>query len=224
MITIGLVDDEPLFTAGLALILNGQTGMDVLWQAQDGREAIDRQRNTPVDVILLDIQIPIFDGIQTTKKLLEVNSAVKIAILTTFDSDNNVVKAIDNGASGFLMKNTPPDELVEAVRVIHRGESVISPGPTAKLFDRIRQMDNDRFDPAHAGTDQMQVRNRLTLRETEVLKLVAHGHSNREICEVLSLSMPTVKKHIGNLFSKTQARDRVHLVLLAFRAGITAPI
>lgn len=224
MITLGLVDDEPLFTAGLALILNGQTDMEVSWQAQDGREAIDCQRNSPVDVILLDIQMPLLDGIQTTTNLLAENRELKIAILTTFDSDNNVVKAIDNGASGFLMKNTPPDELVEAIRVIHRGESIISPGPTAKLFDRIRQMDNDRFDPANADTDQTQLRDCLTLREIEVLELVAHGHSNTEICEVLSLSMPTVKKHVGNLFSKTQARDRVHLVLLAFRSGIAAPM
>ena len=220
MTTIALVDDEPLFTAGLAMIIDSQEDLEVIWQADSGTLALERQQRNPADVILMDIQMPVLDGLETTAELIARGLPGRVMVLTTFDTDDHVIHAIETGASGFLLKNTPPDRLLDAIRTVASGDSVISPGPTRRLLHSLRQ------GPAH-GSSLTPVRllpsDRLGLEQMrEVLALVAAGLTNQEICDRLWLSMPTVKTHVGRLLSKTGSRDRVQLVLFAFRTGVTS--
>ena len=212
VIRIGLTDDEPLLTAGLAMLLGAQGDMEVVWQAADGHQALRRAESDPVDVLLLDIQMPGLDGLDTTRRLVSGGAQGRIIILTTFDTDGYVLGAIEAGAAGFLLKSTAPEQLVEAVRTVHAGDSVISPGPTRRLLGAVR-----RAAPAPGGAGELAG---LTGREREILRLVAIGLTNREICDRLWVSMPTVKTHVSHLLAKTGSRDRVQLVLLALRSGV----
>ncbi|SEO15073.1 response regulator [Cryobacterium luteum] len=218
-IRVGLADDQPLFTAGLAMMIDGQPDMCVDWQAIDGADAIRQHRHDPVDVLLLDIQMPGMDGLTATRQLMADRAPGKIIMLTTFDTDQYVLAAVEAGASGFLLKNTPPDQLLSAIRTVHQGDAVISPSPTRRLLA------NFQAPPDHAGTlvdvnqpDLLSIHT-LTRRENEILTLIATGLTNQEICDRLWLSMPTIKTHISNLLAKTHSRDRVHLVLFALRTG-----
>jgi len=221
--TVALVDDEPLFTAGLAMIIESQEDLEVIWQADSGPLALERQRRNPADVILMDIQMPVLDGLEATAELIARGLPGRVMVLTTFDTDDHVIHAIETGASGFLLKNTPPDRLLDAIRTVASGDSVISPGPTRRLLHSLRR------GPAHGGSPtpaRLLPSDRLGLeqttpREREVLALVAAGLTNQEICDRLWLSMPTVKTHVGRLLSKTGSRDRVQLVLFALRTGVT---
>ena len=220
MITLGLVDDEPLFTTGLAMILDAQPDMRVAWQAGNGGDAIRQQALHPTDILLVDIQMPDTDGLTATRQLAATGEPGRVFILTTYDVDEYVPAAIEAGASGFLLKNTPPDQLIDAIRTVHRGDAIISPGPTRKLFDRL-QWQQTIGEPAPSGTPaERRVLDLLTDRETQVLRLIAQGLTNQEICDQLWLSMPTVKTHVGNLIAKTQARDRVQLVLFALQTHL----
>ena len=222
VIRIGLTDDEPLLTAGLAMLLGAQEGMEVVWQATDGYETLRRAETDPVDVLLLDVQMPGLDGLATTRRLVEAGAQGRIVILTTFDTDGYVLGAIEAGAAGFLLKNTPPKRLIEAVRTVHAGDSVISPGPTRRLLTAVRSGRADGGREAGAAQAQPtpeRLPADLTGREREVLGLVAAGLTNQEICDRLWLSMPTVKTHVSHLLAKTGSRDRVQLVLVALRAG-----
>ena len=221
MITLGLVDDEPLFTAGLAMILDAQPDMSVVWQAADGDDAIRRHALNPADVLLVDIQMPHTDGLTATRRLAAPGQPGRVIILTTFDIDEYVPAAIEAGASGFLLKNTPPDQLIDAIRTVHDGDAIISPGPTRKLFDRLQGQRSRGAAPPSATPAERRVLDSLTDRETQVLTLIAQGLTNQEICDELWLSMPTVKTHIGNLIAKTQARDRVQLVLFALQTHLS---
>lgn len=212
VIRIGLTDDEPLLTAGLAMLLGAQGDMEVVWQAADGHQALRRAESDPVDVLLLDIQMPGLDGLATTRRLVSGGAQGRIIILTTFDTDGYVLGAIEAGAAGFLLKSTAPERLVEAVRTVHAGDSVISPGPTRRLLGAVR-----RGAPAPGGAGELAG---LTGREREILRLVAIGLTNREICDRLWVSMATVKTHVSHLLAKTGSRDRVQLVLLALRSGV----
>ena len=229
VIRIGLTDDEPLLTAGLAMLLGAQGDMEVVWRAADGHQALRRAESDPVDVLLLDIQMPGLDGLDTTRRLVSGGAQGRIIILTTFDTDGYVLGAIEAGAAGFLLKSTAPERLVEAVRTVHAGDSVISPGPTRRLLGAVR-----RGAPASPGATGPTARAAaapgsaggagelagLTGREREILRLVAIGLTNREICDRLWVSMPTVKTHVSHLLAKTGSRDRVQLVLLALRSGV----
>ncbi|WP_454151447.1 response regulator [Microbacterium lacticum] len=217
MITVALVDDEPLFTAGLGMVIDAQPGMGVIWQAIDGADAIRQHRHSPPDILLLDIQMPGTDGLAATQQLVAESTPSRIIILTTFSADEYVLTAIEAGASGFLLKNTPPDHLIEAIRTVYRGDSVISPGPTKQLFATFRNRTGLNGPSSRSGSP---AGDKLTVRERDVLALIAEGLTNSEICERLWLSMPTVKTHISNLLSKTHSRDRVQLVLYALRTGI----
>ena len=223
VIRIGLTDDEPLLTAGLAMLLGAQGDMEVVWQAADGHQALRRAESDPVDVLLLDIQMPGLDGLDTTRRLVSGGAQGRIIILTTFDTDGYVLGAIEAGAAGFLLKSTAPERLVEAVRTVHAGDSVISPGPTRRLLGAVRRgapapSDPEaRAAPAPGGAGELAG---LTGREREILRLVAIGLTNREICDRLWVSMPTVKTHVSHLLAKTGSRDRVQLVLLALRSGV----
>lgn len=222
VIRIGLTDDEPLLTAGLAMLLGAQADMEVVWQATDGYEALRRVESDPVDVLLLDVQMPGLDGLATTRRLVEAGAQGRIVILTTFDTDGYVLGAIEAGAAGFLLKNTPPPRLIEAVRTVHAGDSVISPGPTRRLLTAMRSghaRGSRETGAVRAGSGAAPLPADLTGREQEVLRLVAAGLTNQEICDRLWLSMPTVKTHVSHLLAKTGSRDRVQLVLVALRAG-----
>lgn len=217
MITVALTDDEPLFTAGLAMVLEAAEGIEVVWQAHDGFDALHRHAAQPPDVLLLDIRMPGVDGLETTRRLARAGTTTRIVMLTTFSADEYVLTAIEEGASGFLLKNTPPEELVEAIRTVARGDAVISPEPTRRLFEAYRGAEPTGRRGADPGARRCY--EALTAREREILELVGTGLTNQEICERLWLSMSTVKTHVSTLMAKTGSRDRVQLVLFALRTG-----
>ena len=236
MIRLGLADDEPLFTMGLAMLLGAQPDMEVVWRAVDGNDALMRNAADPVDVLLLDVQMPGLDGLAATRELMARGITGRVVILTTFDTDGYVMGAIEAGAAGFLLKNTPPQDLITAIRTVHDGDSVISPGPTRRLLTAVRtgqvagagtrsgagagcRASEDSVEAARAAEAAQQVAD-LTQREREILALIALGLTNQEICDREWLSMPTVKTHVSHLLSKTGCRDRVQLVLLALRGGV----
>ena len=235
MIRLGLADDEPLFTMGLAMLLGAQPDMEVVWRAVNGKEALARNAADPVDVLLLDVQMPALDGLAATRELMARGITGRVVILTTFDTDGYVMGAIEAGAAGFLLKNTPPQDLITAIRTVHDGDSVISPGPTRRLLTAVRTgqvsstLGNDAGAGRHASEDSVEAVRAaeasqqvaaLTQREREILALIALGLTNQEICDREWLSMPTVKTHVSHLLSKTGCRDRVQLVLLALRGGV----
>ena len=235
MIRLGLADDEPLFTMGLAMLLGAQPDMEVVWRAVDGNDALMRNAADPVDVLLLDVQMPGLDGLAATRELMARGTTGRVVILTTFDTDGYVMGAIEAGAAGFLLKNTPPQDLITAIRTVHDGDSVISPGPTRRLLTAVRTgqvsgtLGNDAGAGRHASEDSVEAVRAaeasqqvaaLTQREREILALIALGLTNQEICDREWLSMPTVKTHVSHLLSKTGCRDRVQLVLLALRGGV----
>ena len=235
MIRLGLADDEPLFTMGLAMLLGAQPDMEVVWRAVDGNDALMRNDADPVDVLLLDVQMPGLDGLAATRELMARGITGRVVILTTFDTDGYVMGAIEAGAAGFLLKNTPPQDLITAIRTVHDGDSVISPGPTRRLLTAVRTgqvsstLGNDAGAGRHASEDSVEAVRAaeasqqvaaLTQREREILALIALGLTNQEICDREWLSMPTVKTHVSHLLSKTCCRDRVQLVLLALRGGV----
>ena len=235
MIRLGLADDEPLFTMGLAMLLGAQPDMEVVWRAVDGNDALMRNDADPVDVLLLDVQMPGLDGLAATRELMACGITGRVVILTTFDTDGYVMGAIEAGAAGFLLKNTPPQDLITAIRTVHDGDSVISPGPTRRLLTAVRTgqvsgtLGNDAGAGRHASEDSVEAVRAaeasqqvaaLTQREREILALIALGLTNQEICDREWLSMPTVKTHVSHLLSKTGCRDRVQLVLLALRGGV----
>ncbi|AMD87823.1 LuxR family transcriptional regulator [Actinomyces radicidentis] len=225
-IRVALTDDEPLLTAGLSMLLGAQEDVDVVWEAPDGPTALARCASDPVDVLLLDVQMPGMDGIEVTRRLVASGATCRVVILTTFDTDGYVLGAIEAGAAGFLLKSTPPAELLAAVRAVSAGDSVISPGPTRRLLSAVRTGagagagTGARPAGSHTASRPAAPPAELTERELEVLRLVALGLTNQELCDRLWLSMPTVKTHVSHLLAKTGARDRVQLVLEALRSGV----
>ncbi|AFB71665.1 response regulator transcription factor [Corynebacterium pseudotuberculosis] len=225
MINVGLVDDQQLVRAGFNMVLSSQDDIQIAWEATNGAEALERIEVEPVDVVLMDVQMPIMDGISATKELVTRglmgpnDEPLRVIILTTFDSENYVMEAVENGASGFLLKDTAPEELIEAVRSVGEQSAVISPAATAKLFRRIRSGQTDKKPDGlkHINEDLIEP---LTPRELEILELIAMGKSNAEIAAELFISLPTVKTHVGRVLTKTGSRDRVHAVLFAFKRGV----
>ena len=221
MIRIGLADDQRLFTAGMAMVIDSQPDMAVAWQAGDGAEAVERQRADPVDLVLMDVRMPGTDGLSATRTLVDSGARCRIVVLTTFDTDEYVIEGIEAGATGFLLKNTLPEELLEALRAVHRGDSVVSASSTRRLLQHVRPLLGGGSGPSSPpARETRRALESLTPREREVLTAVARGYTNTEICELLVLSMPTVKTHVGNVLAKTTSRDRVQAVLFAFRAGL----
>ncbi|MBO3142460.1 response regulator [Dermatophilus congolensis] len=214
VIKVGLVDDQELFTSGLALILDSQEDLEVCWRARNGREALDCQAAVRADVTLMDVRMPVMNGIQAIKQWF----GGRVIVLTTFDDEDYLTEALAHGASGFLVKDSAPRDILAAVRTVHAGDAVISPRSTRQLLARVQ--------PAlrsSAGVTEAAQRVGLTAREVEVLTLVASGLSNAEIAEKLWISLPTVKTHVSQVFHKTGSRDRVQAVLWACAHGLIDP-
>ncbi|MGP6172930.1 response regulator [Corynebacterium sp. A21] len=218
MIRIGLVDDQPLVRAGFAMLIGSQDDMSVRWQAGDGAE-IPAPGAGDVDIVLMDVQMPQVDGITATRELLRNNEGVRVIMLTTFDDEEFVGGAIEGGASGFLLKDAQPEELLAAIRTVHRGDAVLAPKVTAQVLDRLRRPEI----PAATAPSPHPGLLDLTPREREILQLMAQGYNNDEIAEAEFVSMATVKTHVRHILMKTGSRDRVHAVLFAYRTGLVSP-
>jgi DNA-binding NarL/FixJ family response regulator len=217
-VSVLIADDQALVRAGFRAILEGQSGITVAGEAIDGRDAIDLARKRRPDVVLMDIQMPDIDGIDATRCILtgaDDEHAPAILMLTTFDLNEYVYEALRAGASGFLLKDVLPEELIAAVRVVAAGDGLIAPTITKRLIEQFA-----RTAPPSAPPPQVE---ELTPREVEVLRLVARGLSNREIAAELVLSEATVKTHVKRILSKLDVRDRVQAVVLAYEAGLVTP-
>lgn len=216
---VGLVDDQVLFLHGIAQIISSQPDMDVIWQANDGEDALTQCAATPADVVLMDVQMPVRDGISATAEIASSLPETKVIILTTFDDEDYVVAGLRAGASGFVLKDAEPEELLSALRTVYRGDAVISPRATKRLVHSMRDDSTDTL--SISGTDR-RVLESLTAREQEILEAIGMGWSNTEICERMFISMPTVKTHVGRVLAKTNSRDRVHAALFAYRTGFVS--
>ena len=216
---VGLVDDQVLFLHGIAQIISSQPDMDVIWQANDGEDALTQCAATPADVVLMDVQMPVRDGISATAEIASTLPETKVIILTTFDDEDYVVAGLRAGASGFVLKDAEPEELLSALRTVYRGDAVISPRATKRL---VHSMRDDSTDTLSISDADRRVLESLTAREQEILEAIGMGWSNTEICERMFISMPTVKTHVGRVLAKTSSRDRVHAALFAYRTGVVS--
>ena len=219
-IRILLVDDQPLLRAGFRMILEAEPDLMVVGEAGDGEASLELVRTLAPDVVLMDIRMPRMDGIEATRRIVGRHPAPGIArvlVLTTFDLDEYVVEALRAGASGFLLKDVPADELIAAIRVVAAGDAVIAPRVTRRLLDRFASRLPAPDGPSPTALAQ------LTERELDVLRLVAKGRSNAEIAAELFVSETTVKTHIGHLLTKLDLRDRVAAVVFAYETGIVRP-
>ena len=219
MTTVVVVDDQELVRTGFALILGSDPGLDVVAQAADGAQAVAAARQHRPDVVLMDIRMPVMDGIEATRRITSdpAMSGVRVLVVTTFDGDEYVVEALRAGASGFLLKDAPPDELIRGVTVVAAGEALLDPAVTLRLIDRVL-----RVLPVDRRAQGPPVLPELTTREHDVLIAVADGLSNLEIADRLVVSYSTVKTHVSHLLTKLDARDRAQLVMLAHRSGISS--
>ena len=223
-IRVGLVDDQALVRAGFGMVINSQPDMAVVMEAGDGAQSIARLTECDVDVLLMDVQMPGVDGISATRQILGSGGpAPKVLILTTFDTDEYLLAAIAAGASGFLLKDAQPEELLAAIRTVHAGDAVIAPRSTRRLLEHVAGTVSGRSEPAAQWSSQpvpASLIDALTPRETEVLQAIAIGKTNGEIAADFHLSLATVKTHVGRILAKTGSRDRVQVVLFAFRTGM----
>lgn len=213
-IRVMLVDDQMLLRTGFRMVLAAQPDMDVVAEAGDGAEAIEVLRSTAVDVVLMDVRMPRMDGVEATRRICAEPEAPKVLILTTFDLDEYAFTGLKAGASGFMLKDVPPNELLNAIRSVHSGDAVVAPSTTRRLLDRFSSLLPSTTKPRHKEID------RLTEREREVMLLVAQGLSNGEIAGRLVLSEATVKTHVGRILTKLALRDRVQVVVLAYESGL----
>ncbi len=212
---VAIADDQELVRTGFAMILDSESDIEVVGSAGNGHEAVDLCRRLRPDVVLMDIRMPELDGIAATRELLDADSCTRVLILTTFDLDEYVYDAVNAGASGFLLKDTPADDLVRAVRVVASGDALLAPSVTRTLIERFTS-ETTSYAPT-PGLDQ------LTERETEVLSSMARGLSNQEIAAALFLGETTVKTHVSRVLMKLGVRDRVQAVIAAYESGLVRP-
>ncbi|AOT60251.1 MULTISPECIES: response regulator transcription factor [Streptomyces] len=215
-IRLMLVDDQVLLRTGFRMVLAAQPDMEVVAEAGDGVEALQALKTTPVDVVLMDVRMPKLDGVEATRRICAEPGAPRVLILTTFDLDEYAFSGLKAGASGFMLKDVPPGELLAAIRAVHSGDAVVAPSTTRRLLDRFSPML-----PSGGGRQsEHKAVSRLTDREREVMLLVAQGLSNGEIAARLVLSEATVKTHVGRILTKLELRDRVQVVVLAYETGL----
>ena len=214
-IRLAIVDDDALVRAGLRMILGGDAAITIVGEAADGREALDMIATAAPHVVLMDIRMPRLDGLQTTKALTARADPARVIVLTTFDTDDFVLDALRHGAVGFLLKDTSPTELVDGVHRVAKGESILSPSVTAQLIAAVSSGSDDR------RTHAVALLGRLTDRESDVAVAVGRGLSNAEIAASLYMGVATVKTHIGRLFTKLEATNRVQIARIVHDAGLT---
>jgi DNA-binding NarL/FixJ family response regulator len=213
--TVLIVDDEELFRSGLRMVVESRDGIEVVGEAADGAAAVSAARRYRPDVVLMDIQMPHLDGIEATRRIVASGVPTRVLMLTTFGMDRYVVQSLRAGASGFLLKTVPPDQLVAGIAVVARGDALLAPSILRRLIeDWTERRLPDEQDPRLAG---------LTDRELEVLRLVGRGLSNAELAAHLHLAEPTVKTHVSRILAKTGSRDRVQAVVLAYDTGLVRP-
>jgi DNA-binding NarL/FixJ family response regulator len=213
-----IVDDQALVRTGFRMILEAESDMEVVGEAADGREAIDETRRLRPDVVLMDVRMPELDGIEATRRLLERDPVdAKVVMLTTFDMDEYVYEALQAGASGFMLKDVPPEQLVTGIRAVASGDALLAPSVTRRVIEEFV-----RHPPASVRESPQELDN-LTDRELEVLKQMARGLSNAEIAKELYVSETTVKTHVAHVLMKLDLRDRVQAVVLAYESGLIQP-
>ena len=216
MTRVLLADDQPLVRVGLRKILESEPELVVVGEAADGEDAVHEARLHRPDVVLMDIRMPVLDGIEATRRILAVLPATRVLILTTFGLDTYVFDALRAGASGFMLKDAPPEELVAAVRIVASGEALLAPAVTRGVIEEFARR------PAAAPRPSPAL-DELTPREREVLELLARGLSNPEICERLVVSEATTKTHVARILQKLGLRDRIQAVIYAYEAGVVTP-
>ncbi|MEU4315647.1 response regulator transcription factor [Nocardia sp. NPDC024068] len=215
-ITVLVVDDQELMRVGLKMVLGAHPDIEVVGEADNGATAVARAAELTPDVVLMDVRMPVVDGVTATGRILEADHGTRVLVMTTFDLDEHALGALRAGASGFLLKDTPPEDLISAIRSVAAGDAVVSPKVTKRLLDRlIAEEPAPSRDPA--------VLEVLTVREREVLGQIAAGRSNAEIAAELFLSEATVKTHVGRVLTKLGLRDRVQAVVLAYETGLVRP-
>jgi DNA-binding NarL/FixJ family response regulator len=215
MIRAMVADDQAVVRAGLRMILESEPDIEVVAEASNGLEAIEKIRETDPDVALMDIRMPHLDGIEATRRVVESRARTRVLVLTTYDMDENIYDALKAGAAGFLVKTDSPARLIEGVRALADGDALVTPDVTRRLIARFIR--GPRPSPEHADMQS------LTAREREVLLLVARGMSNAEIARELWIGEATAKSHVAKILDKLGQRDRVHLVVLAYERGLVAP-
>jgi DNA-binding NarL/FixJ family response regulator len=216
-IRVLLCDDQALVRSGFRMILETREDIEIVGEAEDGAQALELAQRRQPDVVLMDVRMPVLDGVEATRRLVESGSESRVLILTTFDLDEYVYEALRAGASGFLIKDVQPAQLVDAIRVVARGEALLAPTVTRRLLDRFAPAL-----PASPGEPPQELSS-LTERELEVLGLLAGGLSNAELAERLFLSETTVKTHVSSILRKLGLRDRVQAVVVAYQAGLAPP-
>jgi DNA-binding NarL/FixJ family response regulator len=213
VIRVAIADDHSLVRQGLRRYLDTAGDIDVVGEASNGEEAVRLAATTAPDVVLMDVRMPVLDGVQATRRI-RARGATRVLMLTTFDLDEHVVDAVRAGASGFLLKDVRPDDLVHAVRAVHAGETLLAPAITKRLLERFVHGRNG------ASVEQLE---RLSPREREVLRHLAEGRTNEEIAAELLLSPATVKTHVSRLLAKLELRDRIQAVVFAYESGLVTP-
>lgn len=215
-ISVLVVDDQELMRAGLKMVLGAHPDVDVIAEADNGATAVRLAGELTPDVVLMDVRMPVVDGVAATAQILDSGCGSRVLVMTTFDLDEHALGALRAGASGFLLKDTPPEDLISAIRSVAAGDAVVSPKVTKRLLDRMIATDPARMrDPGILDV--------LTVREREVLEQIAAGRSNAEIAAALFLSEATVKTHVGRVLTKLGLRDRVQAVVLAYETGLVTP-
>jgi DNA-binding NarL/FixJ family response regulator len=216
VIRVVLADDQALIRHGLRLIVDAQDGLEVVAEAANGEQAIDAARRLKPDVVLMDVRMPEVDGLAATERLLSGGFEGRVLVLTTFDLDEYVIEALRAGASGFLLKDAPAEQLVAGIRAVAGGDALLAPSVTRRLIEHHLSLAAPRATVAARLAE-------LTAREREVLELLGHGRSNAEIAARLTLGEATIKTHVSRIFAKLGLRDRVHAVVFAYEAGLVVP-
>ena len=213
-IRVLVADDQSMVRAGFRLLLSGEDGIEVVAEAENGLEAVDKAARFQPSVVLMDIRMPELDGLEATRRILAADPGARVLILTTFDLDEYIYEALQAGASGFVLKDDPPEQLIAAIRTVAAGDALLSPAVTRRVIQRFTRI------PRAAQPSGLE---QLTGRERDVLRLVAQGLSNAEIGEQLYIGETTVKTHVTHVLQKLQLRDRVQAVVLAYQTGLLEP-